>query len=485
MKNKDVLAMEKAKIVEKMNQAIRDDDTEAFAEAFAELCQKTEESVLEKAKEMMDVQDAAILAQRGVRQLTSKERTYYEKVIDAMKSSDPKQALTNIEVVFPETIIDAVFEDLTTNHPLLSKLSATTVTGLTRMMINTNGEQRAAWGKLNGKIIEELTSGFKEIDVTQDKLSAFMPVSKAMLDLGPQWLDSYVRQVLYEALANGLEYAIVNGTGKDMPIGMMRQVGDGVTVTGGEYPEKAAVKVTAFDTVQLGNVTAMMARNENGAERQVTDLIMLVNPVDYFRRVLPATQMLTPDGAYATSLPVDAEIIPSSGVPEGKAVYGIASQYFLGVGMSKDGKIEFSDDYRFLEDERVYIIKLYANGFPKDNNSFMVLDISDLQPVRFRVINETEEKIENAKLADLRIGSTSLSPEFGVDTTSYTATTSNATNTINAVPASGTAEIKITVGSKPVVNGTAAKWEEGSNTVKVEVTDGAETETYTVTVTKE
>ena len=37
MKNKDVLAMEKAKIVEKMNQAIKDDDTKAFSEAFTEL----------------------------------------------------------------------------------------------------------------------------------------------------------------------------------------------------------------------------------------------------------------------------------------------------------------------------------------------------------------------------------------------------------------------------------------------------------------
>lgn len=44
MKNKDVLAMEKAKIVEKMNQAIKDDDTKAFSEAFTELCQKIEGS---------------------------------------------------------------------------------------------------------------------------------------------------------------------------------------------------------------------------------------------------------------------------------------------------------------------------------------------------------------------------------------------------------------------------------------------------------
>ena len=291
MKNKDVLAMEKAKIVEKMNQAIKDDDTKAFSEAFTELCQKIEDNVLEQAKEMLVEQDATILAQRGVRQLTSKEKQYYEKIIEAMRSTDPKQALNDVEVVMPETIIDSVFDELQTNHPLLSKLNATTVTGLTRMMMNTNGEQKAAWGKLTAKIIEELTSGFKEVDVTQEKLSAFLPVSKAMLDLGPTWLDTYVRQVLYEALANGLEYGIVQGTGKDEPIGMMKQVGEGVVVTGGKYPDKNAIKMTALDMTQMGNVTAIMARNDKGQARTVTSLILLVNPVDYFRRVLPATGM--------------------------------------------------------------------------------------------------------------------------------------------------------------------------------------------------
>lgn len=82
MKNKDILAMEKAKIVEKMNQAIKDDDAKAFSEAFTELCQKIEENVLEQARELLAEQDTTILAQRGVRQLTSKEKEYYEKIIE-------------------------------------------------------------------------------------------------------------------------------------------------------------------------------------------------------------------------------------------------------------------------------------------------------------------------------------------------------------------------------------------------------------------
>ena len=306
-----------------------------------------------------------------------------------------------------------------------------------------------------------------------------------MLDLGPAWLDNYVRQVLYEALANGLEYGIVRGTGKDEPIGMMRQVGEGVSVTGGEYPEKSAIKMTALDMEQMGNVTSIMAKNDKGQARTVTGLIMLVNPVDYFRRVLPATRMLTPDGVYASVLPVDAEIIQSAAVPEGKAVYGMAAKYFLGVGMARNGRIEYSDEYRFLEDERVYLIKLYANGFAMDDNAFMVLDITELKPVRFKVISETEEKTYSAELADLKIGGLELTPKFAAATTEYTATTSNATNVITAVPASGSAEVNITVGEKAVTNGTAATWTEGSNTVKVVVTDGEQTKTYTVTVTKE
>ena len=109
MKNRDVLAMEKAKIVEKMNQAIKDDDSKAFSEAFTELCQKIEENVLEQARELITEQDVTILAQRGVRQLTSREKEYYEKIIEAMRSSNPKQALSDVEVVMPETIIISVF----------------------------------------------------------------------------------------------------------------------------------------------------------------------------------------------------------------------------------------------------------------------------------------------------------------------------------------------------------------------------------------
>ena len=52
---------------------------------------------------------------------------------------------------------------------------------------------------------------------------------------------------------------------------------------------------------------------------------------------------------------------------------------------SKDGKLEFDDSCQFLEDNRVYKIKLYGNGMPMDNNAFQYHDISQLKPAVVKV----------------------------------------------------------------------------------------------------
>ena len=91
------------------------------------------------------------------------------------------------------------------------------------------------------------------------KFSAFLPLCKSMLELGPEWLDRYVRQVLVEGAANTLEFGFIRGTGKDQPIGMNRQVGDNVTVQGGVYPEKAKIQVTDLSPATLGNLISMLA----------------------------------------------------------------------------------------------------------------------------------------------------------------------------------------------------------------------------------
>ena len=371
---------------QKMMDALKTEDSEAYVQAMEEMMQDVAKETAARYEQMQDERDIAVLQSRGIRQLTGEETKYYQALAGAMRDANPKQALANANLVMPETVLTSVFEELRTNHPLLSRINFMPTGGAVKMLMSTGETQQAQWGELCDEIVKEILAGFKEVDTGLLKLSAFLPVCKALLDLGPAWLDSFIREVLYEALANGLEYGIITGDGNKKPIGMDRQVGDGVSVTGGVYPQKEAVKVTDLDPVTIGRLLATMAKDEDGKQRVVTDVIMIVSPVDYFSKVMPATTVMAPDGTYRNDvLPYPMTIIQSAAMAEGEAIIGIAYKYFAAAGMGKDGRIEYSDHYQFLEDNRVYLIKLYANGFPMDNNAFVRLDISELEPKTYIV----------------------------------------------------------------------------------------------------
>ena len=383
---------DRAKLNQMMIDAMHEQNADKYTEAFNGICELIEKDVLEKAQELAGVHDQQVLASRGVRQLTSAEKKYYEKLIDAFKSENPKQALTNPEIVMPETVLDAVFDDLQTEHPLLSHLSFTNTRGAIKFLFSTNDFQKAVWGKLCAEITKEIEASFSEIDMTLMKLSAFIPVCEAMLDLGPVWLDSYVRQILYEALANGLEDGVINNLNTTTgPVGM---IADMTTGSGGvgaaTFTAKTATPITDLQPATLGAQLAKLAVDAAGKSRAIRDVILIVNPTDYFTKVFPATTVMNGAGVYVNNvLPYPMTIIQSAAVATGKAVLGLGYKYFMGIGMdSRAGRIEYSDEFKWLDDERVYKIKLYANGMPMDNNAFQYLDISGLKPATVRVTIE-------------------------------------------------------------------------------------------------
>lgn len=381
MRNLDLIRQENEQFRNQLAVAVQDGSPDAVAEAFTAYARHIEDAVIAEAQSLAHTTDASILASRGVRQLTGDERNYYCKVIDAMRSDNPRQALSSLDVVLPKTTIDAVFEDLTNTHPLLDAINFQNTSGLVEIIVNTGSKQLATWSALSSEIVKELTGGFKKIGMEHNKLAAFLPVCKAMLDLGPEWLDRYVRTLLSEAIYLGLEEAIINGTGKDMPIGMNRQVGDGVTVTGGVYPEKETVKLTSMDPITYGILLSGMSTTPNGNSRVIESVLMIVNPKDYLTKIMPATTVRGADGAFTRNVfPFPTTVIQSVQVPENRAIIGLGDRYFMGIGTAKSGKIEYSDEYRFLEDERVYLVKLYGHGEPLDNNAFVYADISGLTP---------------------------------------------------------------------------------------------------------
>lgn len=367
--NADAMKAIKAKLAE----AINNGDTDSFVNELNDSMDKSvqdmvEERVMAKYNELKDVTDEQVMAQRGINPLTKEEKDFYNGMIRAAKDE-----LTNYEVTLPITIETKIYDDVVQDHELLSHIDFVDSKGITEWIMSSDLNYAAAWGDLNDEITTEGKASFYKVEFSQYKLSAYIPVPKTMLDLGLTWLDQFVTTYLAEIIARKLEDAIVNGTGQKMPVGMIKTV----DVKNQTVPavDKTAEKLEDLSTTTVGAIAAKLTKN---GTRKVSTIDLVVNPVDYWKVIYPALFYTNFDGQIIkANLPVN--IYTSIAVPQGKMVAGLLTNYFATMGFGgTTGKVEWSDEFKFLSDVRTYKTRLVAYGTPKDNDSFFVYDISAL-----------------------------------------------------------------------------------------------------------
>ena len=145
MNNNDIRSREELR--QMLQQSAASGDTQAFLAAWDEMNQRIgldlREEYEQRIQSLQQELDSRILAQRGVHQLTAEERTYYQRLGEAMKATNPQQAVTGLDVALPKTVIDSVFDELQTAHPLLSRINFRATGGAVEIMVNTNGYEEA------------------------------------------------------------------------------------------------------------------------------------------------------------------------------------------------------------------------------------------------------------------------------------------------------------------------------------------------------
>ena len=370
--------------------------------------------------------DQNILIQRGFRVLTSEEKGFYQSLIRAGKEKTVQTMNGLLDgKVMPVTIIEDVYKDLQAEHPLLAAINFQSVQYLTRWILSDHAVPTATWGAINSTIATQIEGAFRVVELAQCKLSAYAVIEMDMLDLGPAFLDNYIRTFLKESVLVALEAAIVSGTGKNQPLGLDRDIHHGVTVSDGVYPQKDAVAITSFMPAEYGPVLAQMAVTEvwytadatgavtpastaanadgsaksgytkhGGFIRSFDEVALICNQVDFLSKIMPATTVLNAAGGFTKDVfPFPTQVIRSSAVPTGKAIVCLPKEYFMGVGSAKEGVITFSDDFKFLEDKRTFKVKLYGMGTAYDNTCAVLLDISELEEAFITVKSIANETV--------------------------------------------------------------------------------------------
>lgn len=361
MRNPDV---KKYESLETINAAMETGDKSTLNAGLEAFAQEIMDKVNADMKSIENEPISALIAnpKYNLRHLSAKEIDFYKAVTVSGNT------MTNTPL--PTSIYERVFEDLKAEHPLLSKIQFINTAAVTEFVLRDSSVAAATWGKICSEVSKQIDMAFVKKTLNNNKLSAFVNLCKSMIAIGPEWLDRFVREVLAESIAAGLELAIVAGTGKDQPIGMIKNLGG--AVVDGVYPDKTPTGLTADLSDEVIFAEIMEPMTADGTKIvNPADLLFIVNPSDYYKKIAPTFLYRATDGTFIMDkMAVGATVIQSTAVPVGDFVVGKAKDYFLGLAAGEN--ITFSDDYRFLEDDRVYVAKLLAHGEPVNNDAFAV-----------------------------------------------------------------------------------------------------------------
>lgn len=337
------------------------------------------EQVRAEYAELKNVSDNSILQARGIHVLTAEENRFYNEVQKAGGFQEDN--------VWPETILERVFEDIQEDRPLLKIINFAPSSAKTKI-IRGRRKGVAVWGPLHKDLEGQLDAEFGATEFTQLALTAFFLISNDTLDLGPRWVDRYVRLCLQEATAEAWEDAIVAGDGDDKPIGLSKDL-EG-SVVGGVYPDKASAGTLTFKdaptmVAELAGVMTRAAKythktgkDDAGVEkyRKVNGkLYLIVNPVNYYEIVARVTTQ-NANGVFVTNLPFISQdrIIESLKVPANKLIAFVEGEY--DASQSRAEKVYVYKETFAMKRATLYAVDLLGNGRPANNDAAQVYDIA-------------------------------------------------------------------------------------------------------------
>ncbi|MFJ7585606.1 phage major capsid protein [Bacillus cereus] len=349
-------------------EATEKDQAEAFQNYFDALQSEVVNTVRSQVNDEM--LDRSILQQRGQNVLTSEETKFFNAaVLDGGFKDDS---------ILPETTQERVFEDLVKAHPLLDALDLQDLGAVTKF-IYSDATKAFAWKEIFGDISGQVNSAFRSEKIGQLKLTAFAVIPNDMLELGPVWVERYVRTLLVETYSVGLEYGFVKGRGaaQSEPVGLLKDVSPDT----GAVTDKVSSGTLTFAPSQYGETVARelygvvkaLSTDAAGKTRKVDGkIIMVVNPTDaigvQFRNTIQ-----TSNGQWVMALPYNIQVVESDEIPVGKSLFFVKGQYIAAIAGGY--KLKKFDQTLAMEDATLYTIKQFANGKPKDNKAALVYDL--------------------------------------------------------------------------------------------------------------
>ena len=402
-----------------------------------------------------------------------------------------KRSVTGAELLIPEVVLDLLRDNMQEFSRLVNRVNLRAVPGKSRMPVMGRMPE-AVWTEACASL-NELDFGLSEMEVDGYKVGGYIVICKATLEDSDLNLASEILSALGAAIGIALDKAILFGTDNKMPLGIatrLAQTDEPSNYSSKERPwaDLHTSNIITIDSSKHGvefyqKLIKASAKAKSRYSRGVKTWVM--NDTTYSALQVEAMSV-NAAGAIVTgqamTMPVaggDIVLVSDDVMQDNTIIAGYFDLYLL----AERAGAEFarSDDYRFAEDQVVFKGTARYDGAPAIAEAFVVIGLGAAPQTTATFIEDTAN---DTRLKSLKVGNVSLSPEFDAEKTSYTATVTQASDAVAAVPKQNRAQVEMTYDGKPVVNGSEVKWSTGTKNLVITVKNGSTSRTYTVAVTK-
>lgn len=352
--------------------ATKEDKAEAFSDMMnalgADSASYIQKQIDNKTKAFMDMKAADP-------SLTAEEIKFVNEV--STDSSLDKPSST--EILVPQTVVDRIMENLTTQHPLLGVIGLKS-NGIRLKFLKSDASGVAVWGDFMGDIQGQLKAKFSKEEAIQSKLTAYTVLPKDLKDFGAGYIMTYITTQMQEAIAAAEESAFLSGDGVQKPVGLDRDLSKGTADANGvvTYPAKEPAGTLTFtDTKvaakQIAEVLIKLSKDADGHPVQISgNTYFVMSPAQHIR--LQAQFMIQNQaGQFVTALPFGMQIVESQYQADDKTTVFVKTRY--DAEEAGNMTITSSADALFFQDEMVYAIKHFFYGRARDNNAALVYSL--------------------------------------------------------------------------------------------------------------
>jgi len=297
----------------------------------------------------------------GLKTLNKEEKEFYELLKDA------KQAITADQIdIIPTSIIDRTLDDVKKESGILSLIDFTPADVKKWIVAEKTGT--FGWGGLTDAITKQLNATITALNIELSKLHVALIIPKAIRDLALPFVDKYFTAILNETLTDGAEYAFLNGTGKNMPIGVYKLI-ESVNENG-THKDKTLNIIKSFTPKALAPVKDYLSKD---GTRTYDEIVLICNPSDEANYVAPA--IYDAEGRLVSSYK-KLKVIQSANNTKGKAIFVLPKKYVMGFS---GFQINEYKETKAMDDADLIVAKAYGNGRAVDDYCAYPIDVTKLE----------------------------------------------------------------------------------------------------------